>query len=36
MVLKIGLDLSDEGMSDDQLINAIEYVSSGIEIHKKR
>ena len=36
MVLKIGLDLSGEGMSDDPLINAIEYVSPGIEIHKKR
>lgn len=33
MVLKIGMDLSGEGLSDDQLTDAIEYVSPGIEIH---
>ncbi|HHZ91539.1 TPA: hypothetical protein EYN65_13690 [Candidatus Poribacteria bacterium] len=33
MVLKIGMDLRGESLSDDQLINAIEYVSPGIEIH---
>ena len=36
MVLKIGTDLSGEGMSDDQLTDAIEYVSPGIEIHDFR
>ena len=33
MVLKIGMDLKGEFLSDDHLINAIEYVSPGIEIH---
>ncbi len=33
MVLKIGRDLRDEGLSDAQLIDAIDYVSPGIEIH---
>lgn len=33
MVLKIGRDLKDEGLSDAQLIDAIDYVSPGIEIH---
>ena len=33
MVLKIGKDLANEALSDDQLMDAIEYVSPGIEIH---
>lgn len=33
MVFRIGIDLKGENLSDDQLINAIEYVSPGIEIH---
>ena len=33
MVLKIGMDLKGESLSDDHLIDAIEYVSPGIEIH---
>jgi 2-keto-4-pentenoate hydratase len=33
MVLKIGRDLKGEDLSDEVLINAIEYVSPGIEIH---
>ncbi len=36
MVLKIGRDLKGEGMSDDRLIEAIEWVSPGIEIHNFR
>ena len=33
MVLKIGKDLKGEDLTDEVLINAIEYVSPGIEIH---
>lgn len=33
MVLRIGQDLKDEDLSDAQLVEAIEYVSSGIELH---
>ncbi len=33
MVLKIGKDLKGENLSDKVLIDAIEYVSPGIEIH---
>jgi len=33
MVLKIGKDLKGENLPDEVLINAIEYVSPGIEIH---
>lgn len=33
MVLKIGKDLNGENLSDGELIDAIEYVSPGIEIH---
>jgi 2-keto-4-pentenoate hydratase len=33
MVLKIGKDLKGENLSDEVLINAIEYISPGIEIH---
>ena len=33
MVFKIGKDLEGEGLPDKALINAIEYVSPGIEIH---
>ena len=36
MVLKIGVDLCGVGMSDDQIIDAIEWVSPGIEIHNFR
>jgi len=36
MVLKIGMDLRGESVSDDQLIDGIEYVSPGIEIHNFR
>ena len=33
MVLKIGKDLRGENLSDDELIDAIECISPGIEIH---
>lgn len=33
MMLKIGAELSEANLSDEQLIEAIEYVSPGIEIH---
>ena len=33
MVFRIGIALKGENLSDDPLINAIEYVSPGIEIH---
>jgi len=33
MVLKIGKDLKGENLPDKALINAIEYISPGIEIH---
>lgn len=33
MVLTIGADLSGVDLPDDQLIDAIEYVSAGIELH---
>ena len=33
MVIKIGTDLCGVGLSDDQIIDAIEWVSPGIEIH---
>lgn len=36
MVIKISRDLRGEGMSDDRLIEAIEWVSPGIEIHNFR
>lgn len=36
MVLKIGKNLVGEGLSDEKLLNAIEYVSPGIELHNFR
>lgn len=36
MVLRIGEGLSGHNLSDDHLINAIEYVSPGIELHNFR
>ncbi len=33
MVLKIGQDLAGENLSDEDLVNSIEFVSPGIEIH---
>jgi 2-keto-4-pentenoate hydratase len=36
MVLKIGKDLKGENLSDEVLINAIECISPGIEIHNYR
>lgn len=33
MVLRIGKDLSGEDLSDDQLVDGIEFVSPGIELH---
>jgi 2-keto-4-pentenoate hydratase len=33
MVFKIGKDLKGEGLSDQELINSIAYVSPGIELH---
>ena len=33
MVFKIGRELGEEDLSDDALIDAIEYVSPGIELH---
>jgi 2-keto-4-pentenoate hydratase len=33
MVLRIGRDLYEEGLTDQQLIKAIDYVSAGIEVH---
>ncbi len=36
MVLTIGIDLCEIGLADDQLIDAIEHVSAGIELHNFR
>ena len=36
MVIKIGKDLEGEALSDDELIDAIEDISPGIEIHNFR
>ena len=33
MVLKLGAELFGKGLSDERLLDAIEYVSPGIEIH---
>jgi len=33
MVLKIGREIRGENLSDSELIDSVEYVSSGIEIH---
>ncbi|MDP6546885.1 MAG: hypothetical protein QGH60_23160 [Phycisphaerae bacterium] len=36
MVLTIGVDLFGRGLPDDQLIDAIQHVSAGIELHNFR
>ena len=36
MVIKIGADLRGENLSDEELIDGIDYVSPGIEIHNYR